>query len=94
MSSWLRLGTSSVRTALSASSSAPDRGLDYGQVADVLDAIREKLPVKLSEAKTQPPTPTIPPTVNTTVITAKDMESHHDTTVQQALQRVTGVTVK
>lgn len=63
-------------------------------VADVLDAIREKLPVKLSEAKTQPPTPAIPPSQsNTTVITAKDMESHHDTTVQQALQRVTGVTV-
>lgn len=63
-------------------------------VADVLDAIREKLPVKLSEAKTPPPIPTIPPSQsNTTVITAKDMESHHDTTVQQALQRVTGVTV-
>lgn len=63
-------------------------------VADVLDAIREKLPVKLSEAKMQPPTPTIPPNQsNTTVITAKDMESHHDTTVQQALQCVTGVTV-
>ena len=42
----------------------------------------------------QPPTPTIPPNQsNTTVITAKDMESHHDTTVQQALQCVTGVTV-
>lgn len=63
-------------------------------IADVLDAIREKLPEKLSEAKTPSPMPVIPPSQsNTTVITAKEMESHHDTTVQQALQRITGVTV-
>ena len=54
----------------------------------------KKIPVKLSEAKIVPPTPTIPPSQsNTTVITAENMEAHQDTTVQQALQRVTGVTV-
>ncbi len=63
-------------------------------VADILDALRKKSPIKLSEAKTVPPTPTIPPSQsNTTVITAENMEAHQDTTVQQALQRVTGVTV-
>lgn len=63
-------------------------------VADILDALRKKFPIKLSEAKTVPPTPAIPPSQsNTTVITAKNMEAHQDTTVQQALQRVTGVTV-
>lgn len=63
-------------------------------VADILDALRKKIPVKLSEAKTVPPTPAIPPSQsNTTVITAENMEAHQDTTVQQALQRVTGVTV-
>lgn len=63
-------------------------------VADILDALREKLPTRLSEAKTVPPTPAIPPSQsNTTVITTENMEAHQDTTVQQALQRVTGVTV-
>lgn len=63
-------------------------------VADILDALRKKIPVKLSEANIVPPTPTIPPSQsNTTVITAENMEAHQDTTVQQALQRVTGVTV-
>ena len=63
-------------------------------VADILDALRKKIPVKLSEAKIVPPTPTIPPSQsNTTVITAENMEAHQDTPVQQALQRVTGVTV-
>lgn len=63
-------------------------------VADILDALRKKFPVKLSEAKIVPPTPAIPPNQsNTTVITAENMEAHQDTTVQQALQRVTGVTV-
>lgn len=63
-------------------------------VADILDALRKKSPIKLSEAKTVPPTPTIPPSQsNTTVITAENLEAHQDTTVQQALQRVTGVTV-
>lgn len=63
-------------------------------VADILDALRKKFPVKLSEAKTVPPTPAIPPSQsNTTVITAENMEAHQDTTVQQALQRVTGVTI-
>lgn len=63
-------------------------------VADILDALRKKFPVKLSEAKAVPPTPAIPPSQsNTTVITAENMEAHQDTTVQQALQRVTGVTV-
>ena len=63
-------------------------------VADILDALRKKFPVKLSEAKTVPPTPAIPPSQsNTTVITTENMEAHQDTTVQQALQRVTGVTV-
>lgn len=63
-------------------------------VADILDALRKKIPVKLSEAKIVPPTPAIPPSQsNTTVITAENMEAHQDTTVQQALQRVTGVTV-
>ena len=63
-------------------------------VADILDALRKKFPVKLSEAKIVPPTPVIPPSQsNTTVITAENMEAHQDTTVQQALQRVTGVTV-
>lgn len=62
--------------------------------ADILDALRKKFPIKLSEAKTVPPTPAIPPSQsNTTVITAENMEAHQDTTVQQALQRVTGVTV-
>ena len=63
-------------------------------VADILDALRKKFPVKLSEAKIVPPTPAIPPSQsNTSVITAENMEAHQDTTVQQALQRVTGVTV-
>ncbi|MCI7049510.1 MAG: TonB-dependent receptor [Megasphaera elsdenii] len=63
-------------------------------VADILDALRKKIPVKLSETKIVPPTPAIPPSQsNTTVITAENMEAHQDTTVQQALQRVTGVTV-
>lgn len=63
-------------------------------VADILDALRKKISVKLSEAKIVPPTPAIPPNQsNTTVITAENMETHQDTTVQQALQRVTGVTV-
>ncbi|WP_270401294.1 TonB-dependent receptor plug domain-containing protein [Megasphaera elsdenii] len=63
-------------------------------VADILDALRKKFPLKLSEAKTVPPTPAIPPSQsNTTVITAENLEAHQDTTVQQALQRVTGVTV-
>ncbi|WP_443874186.1 TonB-dependent receptor plug domain-containing protein [Megasphaera elsdenii] len=63
-------------------------------VADILDALRKKFPIKLSEAKIVPPTPAIPPSQsNTTVITAESMEAHQDTTVQQALQRVTGVTV-
>lgn len=63
-------------------------------VADILDALRKKFPVKLSEAKIVPPTPAISPSQsNTTVITAENMEAHQDTTVQQALQRVTGVTV-
>lgn len=63
-------------------------------VADILDALRKKFPVKLSEAKTVPLIPAIPPSQsNTTVITAENMEAHQDTTVQQALQRVTGVTV-
>jgi len=63
-------------------------------VADILDALRKKFPVKLSEAKIVPSTPAIPPSQsNTTVITTENMEAHQDTTVQQALQRVTGVTV-
>lgn len=63
-------------------------------VADILDALRKKFPVKLSEAKIVPSTSAIPPNQsNTTVITAENMEAHQDTTVQQALQRVTGVTV-
>lgn len=63
-------------------------------VADILDALRKKFPIKLSEAKIVPPAPVIPPSQsNTTVITAENMEAHQDTTVQQALQRVTGVTV-
>lgn len=63
-------------------------------VADILDALRKKFPIKLSEAKIVSPTPAIPPSQsNTTVITAENMEAHQDTTVQQALQRVTGVTV-
>lgn len=63
-------------------------------VADILDALRKKFPVKLSEVKTVPLIPAIPPSQsNTTVITAENMEAHQDTTVQQALQRVTGVTV-
>lgn len=63
-------------------------------VADILDALRKKFPVKLSEAKIVPPAPAIPPSQsNTTVITTENMEAHQDTTVQQALQRVTGVTV-
>lgn len=63
-------------------------------VADILDALRKKFPIKLSEAKIVPPTPAIPPSQsNTTIITAENMEAHQDTTVQQALQRVTGVTV-
>lgn len=63
-------------------------------VADILDALRKKFPAKLSEAKIVPPAPAIPPSQsNTTVITAENMEAHQDTTVQQALQRVTGVTV-
>lgn len=63
-------------------------------VADILDALRKKFPVKLSEVKMVPPIPAIPPSQsNTTIITAENMEAHQDTTVQQALQRVTGVTV-
>lgn len=74
---------------------APDGNLHVPDaVADFLDTLRETLPAKLSEAKILPPTPAVPPNQsNTTIITAKEIDSHHDTTVQQALQRVTGVTV-
>lgn len=71
--------------------SAPSGNLKVPDaIADVLDAIREKLPDKLSETSASPITPR---QSNTTIITAQEIESHHDTTVQQALQRVTGVTV-
>ncbi|WP_293987638.1 TonB-dependent receptor domain-containing protein [uncultured Megasphaera sp.] len=76
-------------------------------LADFLDRIRENLPVTLSEAEKapQPDTsqpaaaldeapPEVPPKQsNTTIVTAREMEAHHDVTVQDALQRVTGVTV-
>lgn len=51
-------------------------------VADILDALRKKFPIKLSETKIVPPTPAIPPSQsNTTVITAENMKAHQDTTV-------------
>ncbi len=67
-------------------------------MADFLDRVKALLPNKLSEARVDAPKePAIPPVEsrqsNTTIITAKEMDEHRDTSVQQALQRVTGVTV-
>ena len=67
-------------------------------MADLLDRVKALLPSKLSEAReAAPKEPSIPPVEanqsNTTIITAKEMDEHRDTSVQQALQRVTGVTV-
>lgn len=67
-------------------------------MADLLDRVKALLPNKLSEARVDAPKePAIPPVQanqsNTTIITAKEMDEHRDTSVRQALQRVTGVTV-
>ena len=68
------------------------------EMADLLDRVKALLPNKLSEAWVDAPKePAIPPVQanqsNTTIITAKEMDEHRDTSVRQALQRVTGVTV-
>ena len=68
------------------------------EMADLLDRVKALLPNKLSEARVDAPKePAIPPVQanqsNTTIITAKEMDEHRDTSVRQALQRVTGVTV-
>lgn len=78
---------------------APSGNLHVPQgMADLLDRVKALLPSKLSEAReAAPKEPSIPPVEanqsNTTIITAKEMDEHRDTSVQQALQRVTGVTV-
>lgn len=65
-----------------------------GAVADFLDTVREMLPDISKQAKTEPPAPSVPPRQsNTTIITQKEIQTHRDQTVQEALQRVTGVTV-
>ena len=68
------------------------------EMADLLDRVKALLPNKLSEARVDAPKePTIPHVQanqsNTTIITAKEMDEHRDTSVRQALQRITGVTV-
>ena len=67
-------------------------------VADFLDSVKALLPNKLSEAQVnEPKEPSIPPVEarqsNTTIITAKEMDEHHDSSVQEALQRVSGVSI-
>ena len=67
-------------------------------VANFFDSVKALLPNKLSEAQVnEPKEPAIPPVQasqsNTTIIAAKEMDEHRDTSVRQALQRVTGVTV-
>ena len=65
-----------------------------GAVADFLDTVREMLPDIPEQTKTEPPSPSVPPRQsNTTIITQKEIQTHRDQTVQEALQRVTGVTV-
>ena len=65
-----------------------------GAVADFLDTVREMLPDIPEQAETEPPSPSVPPRQsNTTIITQKEIQTHRDQTVQEALQRVTGVTV-
>ena len=65
-----------------------------GAVADFLDTVREMLPDIPEQAETEPPSPAVPPRQsNTTIITQKEIQTHRDQTVQEALQRVTGVTV-
>ncbi|WP_296829299.1 TonB-dependent receptor domain-containing protein [uncultured Megasphaera sp.] len=67
-------------------------------VANFFDSLKDLLPDKLSEAREaaskEPPIPPVEARQsNTTIITAKEMDEHRDTSVQQALQRVTGVTI-
>ena len=65
-----------------------------GAVADFLDTVREMLPDIPEQAETEPPSPSVPPRQsNTTIITQKEIQTQRDQTVQEALQRVTGVTV-
>ena len=65
-----------------------------GAIADFLDTVREMLPDIPEQAETEPPSPSVPPRQsNTTIITQKEIQTHRDQTVQEALQRVTGVTV-
>lgn len=63
-------------------------------LADMLDAVRDRLPDIGKRAEKERPVPSVPARQsNTTIITREDIQTHRDQTVQEALQRVTGVTV-
>ncbi|WP_292017099.1 TonB-dependent receptor plug domain-containing protein [Megasphaera sp. UBA4233] len=76
-------------------SAAPSGSIHVaGALADMLDALRDRLPDIGKRADKERPVPSVPARQsNTTIITREDIQTHRDQTVQEALQRVTGVTV-
>lgn len=76
-------------------SAAPSGSIHVaGALADMLDAVRDRLPDIGKRAEKKQPVPSVPARQsNTTIITREDIQTHRDQTVQEALQRVTGVTV-
>ena len=76
-------------------SAAPSGSIHVaGALADMLDAVRDRLPDIGKRADKERPVPSVPARQsNTTIITREDIQTHRDQTVQEALQRVTGVTV-
>lgn len=76
-------------------SAAPSGSIHVaGALADMLDAVRDRLPDIGKRAEKEQPVPSVPARQsNTTIITREDIQTHRDQTVQEALQRVTGVTV-
>ena len=76
-------------------SAAPSGSIHVaGALADMLDAVRDRLPDIGKRAEKERPVPSVPARQsNTTIITREDIQTHRDQTVQEALQRVTGVTV-
>lgn len=76
-------------------SAAPSGSIHVaGALADMLDAVRDRLPDIGKRAEKEQPVPSVPARQsNTTIITREDIQTHRDQTVQEALQHVTGVTV-
>ena len=76
-------------------SAAPSGSIHVaGALADMLDAVRDRLPDIGKRAEKERPVPSVTARQsNTTIITREDIQTHRDQTVQEALQRVTGVTV-